>query len=72
MAYKYKIVVLLMLMLLVVLTAANVYLGLGVFPRFAKLMLILSVLAGLVFVTRFAPRREEIKEHRRRRKERRQ
>lgn len=52
------------LLLFIVLSAANYYLSLGVFPRYAGLIMLLGVLMILVYVSRFRPTREEFDEHR--------
>lgn len=66
--YNKKRIVAALLLLFILLAVVNYYLGLGIFPRFAKLIMLLGVLVILIFALRFAPTREEFEEHRRRRR----
>lgn len=65
--YNKKRIVAALLLIFIVFSTANYYLDLGIFPRFAKLIMLLGVLMILIFAFRFAPTREESEEHRRRR-----
>jgi hypothetical protein len=64
MTYNQKRLVAGLLLLLVVSSAANYYLNLGFFPRFAKLLMMLVVLATLVYVFRFGLSRDEMERYR--------
>lgn len=62
--YNKKRIVAVFLLLLLILSAANYYWSLGVFPKFARLIMILDLLIMLVYMARFAPTRKEFEEYR--------
>ena len=64
MSYTQKRIVAALLSVFVALAGANYYLGFGIFPRYAKLIMLLGVLLTLVFVGRFGPTRDEMERHR--------
>jgi hypothetical protein len=64
MTYNRKRLVAGLLLLLAVCSIANYYFNLGFFPRFAKLLMMLVVLATLVYIVRFGPSRDEMERHR--------
>jgi hypothetical protein len=49
-----------LLLLYLIFAAANYYLNLGVFPKFAKLIVLLGVLMVLVYVSRFGVTQKDI------------
>lgn len=72
MTFNHKRTLLVVLLLFLIASGANYYLSLGVLPRVAGLIMVLGIILTIVFIARFAPTREEIEDHRRRRRERRQ
>lgn len=66
--YNKKRIVAVHLLLFFVLSAANYYLSLGIFPRFAKLIMIFGMAMLLVYIVRFAPTREEFEEYRKKKR----
>jgi hypothetical protein len=63
MTYNQKRIVAAMLLLFVAFAGANYYFGFGVFPRYAKLIMLFGVLLTLVYVFRFGPTRDEMEKH---------
>jgi hypothetical protein len=61
--YNKKRIVAVALLLFVVFSAANYYLSLGIFPRYAGLIMMSGVLIVLVYISRFAPARKEFEEN---------
>ena len=68
MTYIQKGVIAALLFVFVALAGANYYFGLGIFPRFAKLIMMFSILLTLVYVGRFGPTRQEMEEHKSKRR----
>ena len=68
MKYNQKRLAAVVLLLLLLAAAANHYLKLGFVPRFSGLLMMLVVLAGLVYITRFAPTRSDFEEYRNKKK----
>jgi uncharacterized membrane protein len=66
MTYNRKRLVAGLLLLFNISSGANYYLNLGFFPRFAKPLMMLAVLATLVYIMRFGPTRDEMERHRNR------
>jgi hypothetical protein len=64
MTYNRKRLVAGLLLLLVVSSAANYYFNLGFFPRFAKFLMMLVVLATLLWIIRLGPTHDEMERHR--------
>jgi len=64
MTYNQKRIVAALLLVFVALAGANYYLGFGILPTYAKLIMLLGVLLTLVFVGRFGPTRDEMERHR--------
>jgi len=62
--YNQKRIISALLLAFVASAGANYYFELGIFPRFSKLIMMLGVLLTLVFVFRFGPTRQEMEEHR--------
>ena len=72
MTYNQKRIIGALLLVFVVFAGANYYFGFGILPRFAKLIMMFSVLLTLVYVGRFGPTRQEIDEYRKKKREKQQ